>query len=42
MEYRKEHAKEKVKTLGLLTSTRLENDDSDLDDIDFNKLLRTE
>ena len=42
MEYRKEYAKEKVETFVLLTSTRLENDDSDSDDIDFNKSMRVE
>ena len=42
LEYRKEHAKEKVETLGLLTSTRLDNDDSDSDDIDFNKSMKAE
>ena len=42
MEFRKEHAKEKVENLGLLTSTRLDNDDSDSDDIDFNKSMKAE
>ena len=43
LEFRREYAKEKVENMGLLTSTRLEEDEfEDDDDMDFNKSVRAE
>ena len=42
LEFRREYAKEKVENMGLLTSTRLEEDEFEDDDVDFNKSVRAE